>query len=133
MDLTKRHLISDSKGVISIIEAGVSCPEGSKVLGPMAINRDGSFEENLSSIKVNDSLEYYHNLEDHRADRMLKIRRGRNGDLDNNDKAFIIALKKGADTAAILADCIRLRDLPIVAMAGLKKLDSIDEINKYNP
>lgn len=65
--------------------------------------------------------------------KLEEIRNIRDARLLDNDKAWLIAAKKKEDTSVIEAEAQMLRDLPTVASAHLDTLQTLEEINNYNP
>lgn len=68
-----------------------------------------------------------------RKDRLAAIRAERDQKLLDNDKAWLIASKKGQSTTALESAAQALRDLPEVAQAELALLSDLEEIKAYNP
>lgn len=68
-----------------------------------------------------------------RKDRLAAIRAERDQKLVDNDKAWLIASKKGQSTTALETEAQNLRDIPEMAEDELALLETIEEIKAYNP
>ena len=67
-----------------------------------------------------------------RTKKMSSIRSQRDEMLLTNDKLWLIASKKGEDTAALEADADTLRDLPEAAQTALDALETTEEVEAYD-
>lgn len=124
-----RYLVKNSDNSLSIISVVSSIPSGLDILQEIDDNFNAS---QLHLLEVIDG-QVVNSLSKARSSKLQDIRNKRDAKLLENDKAWLIAAKKKEDTSAIEAEAQMLRDLPTVASAHLDTLQTLEEINNYNP
>lgn len=124
-----RFLVKNSDNSLSIISVVSSIPSGLDILQEIDDNFNTS---QLHLLEVIDG-QIVNSLSKAKSVKLQDIRNKRDAKLLENDRMWLIAAKKKEDTSVIEAEAQMLRDLPTVASAHLDTLQTLEEINNYNP